>query len=111
MARGRPKSPSPSELTKEIEIQFKHLRALVRDAFRNCAEKVEAQIEQAANDLLRPSPEALDALGLRRRASLLKDARRLMAALRVKPERGRYRDIKRLHNIAEDLAELASHMQ
>ena len=48
---------------------------------------------------------------MRKRESLMKGAQRLIGGLRVKPERGRYRDIKRIHAIADALTDLASQMQ
>ena len=111
MARSRAKRPTLPELMKQVEIELRHLRALVKDIFRTCEAKVEAQIEQAANDLLRILPEAPGAAGMRRRESLIKAAQKVIADLRVKPEKGRYRDIKRIHNIADELTALASRMQ
>ena len=111
MAGSRAKRPTLPELMKQAEIELRHLRGLVRDIFKNCEAKVEAQIEQATADLLRALPEAPGAAGMRRRESLMKGAQRLIAGLRVKPEKGRYRDIKRIHNIADALTELASRMQ
>ena len=111
MTKGRSRQAALPELLKQVEIELRHLRALVRDVFRNCEAKVEAQIEQAANDLLRSLPEAPGAAGMRRRESLVKGAQKLIADLRVKPERGRYKDVKRIHSIADDLTELAARMQ
>jgi hypothetical protein len=111
MARSRAKRPTLPELMKQVEIELRHVRTLVKDAIRNFESKVEAQIEQAANDLLRALPEATGAAGMRRRESLIKAAQKLIADLRVKPEKGRYRDIKRIHNIADELTALASRMQ
>ena len=98
------------ELMKQVEIELRHLRALARDVFRNCEAKLEAQIEQAASDLLRVMPEATGAAGTRKRESLMKGARRVIASLRVKPEKGRYRDIKRLLSLADELTDLAVRM-
>jgi len=111
MVKGRSRQAALPELLKQVEIELRHLRALVKDVFRNCEAKVEAQIEQAANDLLRSLPEAPGAAGMRRRESLIKGAQRLIAELRVKPEKGRYRDVKRIHLTADALTDLAARMQ
>jgi hypothetical protein len=111
MAKGRVKRAALPELMKQVEIELRHLRALAKDVFRNCEAKVEAQVEQAANDLLRALPEAPGAAGMRRRESLMKAAHKLIGDLRVKPEKGRSRDIKRIHTIADELTALASRMQ
>ena len=111
MAQSRAKGTALPDLMKQVEIELRHLRAQVRDVFQNCEAKLEAQIEQAANDLLRALPKATGAAGMRRRESLMKGARRVMDELRLKPEKGRYRDIKRIRTVADELTELASRMQ
>lgn len=110
MPQRRKKQTIP-DLTKQVEIDLRHLRALTRDVFRTCAAKLEAQIEQAANTLLHGMTETHGAASQRKRESLLKGARQLLAALRIKPEKGRYRDIKRLHILVDELTELAARMQ
>jgi hypothetical protein len=111
MAKRKATRPTLPEIMKHLEIELRHLRGLVKEIYRNCAVKLEAQIEQAADDLLRQIPEAPGAAGLRRRESLMKSALSLIGALRVKPEKGRYRDVKRMHTTVDELSALGSRMQ
>ena len=111
MARSRTRRPSLPEMIKQLEVELRHLRGLAKEIFRSCETKMEARIEQAADDLLRQMPEAKGAAGMRRRESLLRSALSLIGALRVKPEKGRYRDIKRMHAVADELSALGSRMQ
>jgi hypothetical protein len=41
----------------------------------------------------------------------MKSALSLIGALRVKPEKGRYRDVKRVHTTVDELSALGSRMQ
>jgi hypothetical protein len=111
MAKRRTKRPALPELTKEAEIELRHLRGLVKDIFRNCEAKLEARVEQATEDLLQPLPANADAVEIRRRESLLKAALALVVNLRVKPEKGRYRDTKRVYGVVTELVTLAARMQ
>lgn len=90
------KKRSPrGELLEELAREFKHLRILVRETGENFILRQEGAIETAISNL-----ETLPTGKLRTVApALVQELRKL----RVKPAKGRFKDLKELNRLIDDL--------
>lgn len=95
MTRTGNKQTDDTEVRAELVGKLKHLRALVREAGENFILRHEGDIETVISSL-----DALPAGKLRTVApGLTKDLRKL----KVKPEKGRFKDLKELNKLIEEL--------
>src|SRR5512137_2758902 len=97
-SRGESKRPARAEVQEELSREFRHLRTLVREVGENFILRQEGEIETALGNL-----EALSAARLR---SLAPDLLQELRKLKVKPAKGRFKDVKELNRLIAELAEL-----
>jgi hypothetical protein len=89
------KRTASSEAREELAREFKHLRVLVREIGENFILRQEGEIETAISNL-----EVLPAGKLRAVApALIQELRKL----KVKPAKGRFKDLKELNRLIDDL--------
>lgn len=99
-----PENLSMTELERALEIELRHLRTLLREVAANYISALEADIEQV-----------IEALGVADQRPMrdsqvrpeLRDMLDHIRALRVKPRKGRRRDMKRMDKLIGELAEWA----
>lgn len=89
------KRAASSETCTDLVREFKHLRILVREVGENFILRREGEIETAISGL-----EALPPGKLRAVAPALIEGLR---TLKVKPAKGRFKDVKELNRLIEDL--------
>jgi len=100
--------PSAAELEGELETELRYLRTVLREVTGNYATAREADIErviEAVGDEDVPGRE--DA---RARRGELMDMLDRLRALKVKPQKGRLRDIARIDKLVAELAEQAENL-
>jgi hypothetical protein len=91
----------------EIKDAVENLRTTVRDITNAFVNRTEAEIvalSAAMSDL--PAPEG-DAKHTRRQEKILEEMHTLVAQLKVKPEKGRLKDLRRVRDALDELNELA----
>lgn len=89
------KKPASSEVREDLAREFKYLRVLVREIGENFILRQEGAIETAISHL-----EALPSRKLRTVApALIQEVRKL----KVKPAKGRFKDLKELNRLVDDL--------
>ena len=89
------KRSASSEAREELVREFKHLRVLVREIGENFILRQEGEIETAISNL-----EGLQSGKLRTMAPTLVEELR---KLKVKPAKGRFKDLKELNRLIDDL--------
>ena len=90
------KRPVSSKTCTELVREFKHLRVLVREIGENFILRQEGEIETAISHLEALPPGKLRAVA----PALIEDLRKL----KVKPAKGRFKDLKELNRLIEELA-------
>jgi len=90
------KRPANSEAREELAREFKHLRVLVREIGENFILRQEGEIESAISNLEGLTPGKLRTMA----PALIQELRKL----KVKPAKGRFKDLKELNRLVEDLA-------
>jgi len=89
------KRSASSEAREELVREFKHLRVLVREIGENFILRQEGEIETAISNL-----EGLQSGKLRTMAPTLVEELR---KLKVKPAKGRFKDLKELNRLIDEL--------
>jgi hypothetical protein len=89
------KRSASSETREELIREFKHLRVLVREIGENFILRQEGEIETAISNLEGLSPAKLRAVA----PALIQELR----LLKVKPAKGRFKDLKELNRLFEEL--------
>ncbi len=112
MARSRQRSdetqplpaqmPTVEALRQELLAELDEVRWELREAIEAFRLRLEGQIAQVQEALMTPDPAA-DESGLSPRASALAAMLDQVRRLRVKPEKGRRRDLKRMEALIETL--------
>jgi hypothetical protein len=93
----------------ELKDSIENLRTLVREitnAFVAHAEAAIAALSEAVRDL--PNPES-DAKAANKQEKLLAEMQKLIADLKVKPEKGRLKDLRRVRDVLDELNSLVRH--
>jgi hypothetical protein len=88
---------------QELKGAIENLRPLLREianAFVVRAEADLAALDEAVRDL--PNPEG-DAKAAQRQEKLLDKMQALVAGLKVQPEKGRFKDLRRLRDLLKEL--------
>jgi len=85
-----------SQTCTELVTEFKHLRVLVREIGENFILRQEGEIATAISHLETLPPGKLRAVA----PALIEDLRKL----KVKPAKGRFKDLKELNRLIEELA-------
>ena len=93
--RGGSKPPAGNEVREELAREFKHLRVLVREIGENYILREEGEIETAITSLEGLTPAKLRGVA----PALLAELRKL----KVKPAKGRFKDLKELNRLIADL--------
>jgi hypothetical protein len=104
-AKTNPLLKSRNELKDGIE----NLRTLVREITNAFVVHTEAEIvalSEAVRDL--PNPES-DSKPAHRQEKLLEEMQQLVAGLKVKPEKGRLKDLRRVREVLDELNGLVQH--
>jgi hypothetical protein len=86
----------------ELKAAVENLRPLLREITNAFVVRTEAEIvalSEAVRDL--PNPEG-DAAAKRQEA-LVNEMQELVAGLKVKPEKGRFKDLRRLRDLLDEL--------
>jgi len=96
-AATRRAGPHTTGPTEQLVAQLRDAKIALHQALASFAERVSAQLERAAEAAGADPPPS--------RAVLAAMAKRA-AGVKLKPERGRLKDLARLHELAEDLADL-----
>ena len=96
---------SVAELDRALEIELRHLRTLLREVAANYVSGLEADIERVVevigeNDRRKKGD-------VQARQVELRDVLDRIRALKVKPEKGRRRDVKRMDTLIRELVEWA----
>jgi len=95
---GKPKKPTKNgELQDELTRELKHLRAVVREVGENFILRREGEIEAVIVNLAGVPPGKLRAVA--------NDLLRGLHNLKLKPEKGRLKDLKELDRLIGALAE------
>jgi len=90
------KKPSASrEVREELAREFRHLRVLAREIGENFILRQEGEIETAISNLDGLSPRKLRAVA----PALIQELRKL----KVKPAKGRFKDLKELNRLIDEL--------
>ncbi len=90
----------------ELKNGIENLRPLLREIANAFVVQAEAEIvalSEAVRDL--PSPES-DAKAAQRQEKLLDEMQDLIAGLKVKPEKGRLKDLRRVRDVLDELDKL-----
>jgi hypothetical protein len=95
-ARTDKKRVVSNETREELEREFKHLRVLVREIGENFILRQEGEIETAISNLEGLPPGKLRAMA----PPLIEELRKL----KVKPAKGRFKDLKELNRLIDELA-------
>jgi len=95
---------SVRKTAKTLEAELARLRALVREVGEACLTNLEAEVVQIANDLDAAREELTDDRAL---ARMVEEVR----ALRVKPGKGRVKDLKRIDLLIDRLEEILRDVQ
>jgi hypothetical protein len=95
-ARTDKKRVVSNEAREELEREFKHLRVLVREIGENFILRREGEIETAIGNLEGLPPGKLRAMA----PALIEELRKL----KVKPAKGRFKDLKELNRMIDALA-------
>ena len=93
--RGGSKRPASSEVREELTREFKHLRVLVREIGENFILRQEGEIETAISSLAGLTPAKLRTVA----PTLIQELRKL----KVKPAKGRFKDLKELNRLIAEL--------
>ena len=93
--RGANKRPTSAEVREELEREFKHLRVLVREIGENFILRQEGEIETAISNLEGLQPGKLRTMA----PTLIQELRKL----KVKPAKGRFKDLKELNRLIDEL--------
>jgi hypothetical protein len=91
----------------ELKEAIENLRPLLREITKAFAVQTEAEIvalSEAIRDLPNPEP---DSKAAGRQEKLLGEMQALIAGLKVKPEKGRFKDLRRLGDLLKELNSLA----
>jgi hypothetical protein len=95
---GKPKHPAKNgELQEELLREFKHLRVVVHEVGENYVLRREGEIESLIANLSGIPPGRLRTVA----ADLLRE----LHSLKLKPEKGRLKDLKELDRLIGTLAE------
>jgi hypothetical protein len=90
----------------ELKSGIENLRPLVRDIANALVVEVEAEIvalSEAVSNL--PNPES-DSKAAQRQEKLLDEMQDLVVGLKVKPEKGRLKDLRRVRDVLDELNKL-----
>jgi hypothetical protein len=90
----------------ELKEAIENLRPLLREIANTFVVHTEAEIvalSEAVRDL--PNPEG-DAKAARRQEQLVSEMQALIAGIKVKPEKGRFKDLRRLRDLLDTLNQL-----
>jgi hypothetical protein len=90
----------------ELKSGIDNLRPLVREIANAFVARVEAEIValgEAVNNL--PNPES-DSKAAQRQEKLLDEMQDLVVGLKVKPEKGRLKDLRRVRDVLDELDKL-----
>ena len=93
--RGGNKGPTGAAVREELEREFKHLRVLVREIGENFILRQEGEIETAISNLEGLPPGKLRTMA----PTLIQELRKL----KVKPAKGRFKDLKELNRLIDEL--------
>jgi hypothetical protein len=100
-----PENLSMVELERALEIELRHLRTLLREVAANYISALEADIEQVVEALGAADQRPMKDSQIRR--AEFRNMLDRIRALRVKPQKGRRRDMKRMDKLIGELAEWA----
>ena len=89
------KRSASSEAREELAMEFKHLRVLVREIGENFILRQEGEVETAISNLEGLPPAKLRAMA----PTLIQEFRKL----KVKPAKGRFKDLKELNRLIDAL--------
>jgi len=93
----------------EVKDGIENLRSLVREianAFAGHAEAGIVALSEAVRDL--PNVET-DSKPAHKQEKLIEEMQKLLADLKVKPEKGRLKDLRRVRDVLEELRSLVQH--
>ncbi len=93
----------------ELKDGIENLRTLVREITNAFVVHTEAEIvalSEAVRDL--PNPES-DSKLAQRQEKFLEEMQKIVAGLKVKPEKGRLKDLRRVRDVLDELNSLAQH--
>jgi hypothetical protein len=93
--RANNKRPASTAIRDELQREFKHLRVLVREIGENFILRQEGEIETAISNLEGLPPGKLRTMA----PALIQELRKL----KVKPAKGRFKDLKELNRLTEEL--------
>ncbi len=94
--KSAPKKNVTQAALDELKKQTRYCRQQVRETAQHLAQNMEAALEQIVDDVseLRPASK---------RRAYCKKAARLIAAVKVKPHKGRLRDLRKLDALIAEL--------
>ena len=96
---------SVEELERALEIELRHLRALLREVAANYVSAMEADIERVVGAIGHKDQQ--EGTDFKSRQIEIRDILDRIRALNVKPKKGRRKDIKRIDKLIGELAKWA----
>ncbi len=96
---------SVEELERALEIELRHLRALLREVTANYISVLEADIERVVGAI--GHKDRQEKKYLKSRQTEIRDILDRIRALNVKPKKGRRKDIKRIDKLIGELTKWA----
>ena len=92
-------------LQKSIQSELKHLRMMLKTVTQKFLLRVEGRIESLARELSEPNlSDTFAGLTPEQAGKSLNAIRNLIKTLRVRPDRGRRKDLKRIENLLESIS-------
>lgn len=84
---------------KAVDVELSRLRTLFKEVVEAYATKIEAEIAQVCEEVREQAPQS--------RKEALQSMLASLRQLKVKPEKGRLRDLKRIHELVRAVRSLA----
>lgn len=92
-------------LQKSIQSELKHLRVMLKTVAQKFLLRAEGQIESLARELSEPNlSDTFAGLTPEQVEKSLRAIRDLIKTLKVRPDRGRHKDLKRIENLLESIS-------
>jgi hypothetical protein len=107
MPERQPSAPSDGDLTaKQLRQGIRRLRSLLREITQAYLVRREAEIAALVAWIDDFKPDEKGDKDEPRQRRLLQEISTILGSLKVKPEKGRLKDIKRLHDLVDELHQL-----
>lgn len=101
---------SGHEAVRNLDVEIHHLRSLFRDTISNYGMLVEGEIAQLADPILESLEQSHPGM-TSEQLEIIQEMTTMIRQLRIRPEKGRRKDLKKMEDLVTQLTTLAEKWQ